>query len=134
MPNDLKSAIPVMARAYLDERSLAIRTADSARLRALATPDCPCQAFADRIDADWHRGRVDAPNFYAIERLGVVILTSKTTGHVTVFYRSHGYRVIDAQGRVLVNVPPDSKTESTVVHVGKFGSAWRVFRVVNIVY
>jgi len=131
-PVDAKTAIAALARAYFLESNQAIRTGSTARLRALTTPNCPCDAFADGIDADWRKGRVDSPAFYTIVDVRAPMLDNANEGHVTVFYRKNRYRVLDRSGKVLVDVPDQPKTVSSSVRVRRTGAGWRVFDVIRL--
>jgi len=131
-PVDAKTAIAALARAYFLERNQAIRRGSTARLRALTTPNCPCDAFADRIDADWRKGRVDSPSFYTIVDVRSPILENSTVGRVTVFYRTNRYTILDRSGKVLAEAPAESTTVSSSVRLTRTRAGWRVSDVIRL--
>lgn len=131
-PVDDKAAIVALARDYYLARNQAIRTGNTASLRKLSTPNCPCKAFADRIDADWRRGRVDSPNFYTIVDVRVPILDNETAGRVTVLYRKNRYIVLSQSGQVLTDVPAESTTVSSSVRLRRTSEGWKVSDVLRL--
>ncbi len=130
-PVDDKAAIVALAREYYLERNQAIRTGSTTRLRTLSTSECPCNAFADGIDADWRKGRVDSPTFYTIVDVTFSILENANTGRVTVVYRKNRYAVIAPSGKVLVNVPAEPSPLTSGVRLSRVGATWKVSDVVR---
>ena len=132
LPADPKAALAAIGRAYYLERNRAVRTGDTANLRALAIPNCPCNDFADGIDADWRKGRVESPNFYTIVDVLSPMMDTATDGHVTIFYSKNSYRLVDSGGKVLINLPDQPKTVSSSVRARRIGSGWKVFDVIRL--
>lgn len=131
-PVDDKAAIVALARAYYAEANLAIRTGNTARLRALSLPSCPCRAFADQVDADWRRGRVDSPNYYSVLEVRNPLLRNLTAGLVTVFFRLNRYVVVDRAGKVLTSAPADATTYSHRFDARRVNGLWRVANVARL--
>lgn len=131
-PVDAKAAIVALARAYFIEANLAIGTGNTSRLRALSIANCPCRAFANRVDADWNRGRVDSASFYTILDVRSPYFRDENTGVVTVFLRTNRYRVVDASGKVLADVAADTTTQSSSVNMSRINGAWKVANVVRL--
>ena len=129
-PVDDKTAIVALARAYYVEANLAIRTGSTARLRALSIPKCPCRAFADRIAADWRKGKVESPTYYTVVDVRTPLIEKPDTGVVTVFYRTNRYLVLAPSGKVLADVAADPVTQSSRVEMHRINDAWKVFNVV----
>jgi len=132
LPSDPKAALAAIGRTYYLESNAAIRTGSTVKLRALSTPDCPCNAFAAGVDADWRKGRVESPNFYTIVDVVSPMMDTATDGHVTIFYSKNSYRLVDSAGKVLINLPDQPKTVSSSVRVRRIGSGWKVFDVVRL--
>ncbi len=130
-PVDDKTAIVALAREYYLERNQAIRTGSTLRLRVLSTPKCPCKAFADRIDADWRKGRVDSPNFYTIVDVKTAILENANSGRVTVVYRTNRYTIRSSSGQVLSELPAEPTDHSSGVRLERTITGWKVVDVIR---
>ncbi len=130
-PADAKAAIVALAKAYYDESNTAIRTGSTKTLREISVPGCPCNGFADQVDADWKRGTVPVSRYYTVIRVDKPVLRSPTVGLVSLVYRTNDYKVIDKTGHAVVNIPVDPKLKSSIVECHRTTGGWKVADVVR---
>lgn len=129
---DIKSTLTSVARKYFAERNRAIETTNTARLRTLAVPGCPCNAFATRIDEDAQKGSILAPAYYTVTAVVNPYLQGSETGFVTVQYRTNGYAVRASSGHYLIQTPPDPVIVSSVIELHKVAGDWKVAGLVRL--
>ncbi len=127
-----RAAIVALARRYYAESNVAIVSGRTSALRDLVIAGCPCNGFADRVEADWRKGRVVSPRYYAVVSVGPAILRTSTAASVTVFYRVSAYAVFDRTGARIQFVPADGQTHSASVECAKVGAQWKVTDVIRL--
>lgn len=129
-PTDAKASVTALARTYFAESNVAIRTGDTKALRALSVKGCPCDEFANFVDAEWKRGTVPVPEYYTVTKVDTPVLRGPTVGLVSVVYRTNRYRVVDKSGHVIVDLPP-APEESATVECRQIAGVWKVADVVR---
>ncbi len=115
-----------LARDYLAESTKAMNTGDTRRLRSLATADCPCNRFPQHYEQVWKTGRVTAPGYYQIHAVLPPVLLSRTTASATVVVTVGREIVYGADGAVLHDYPPTTKTDGLLMDFTKVTGGWKV--------
>jgi hypothetical protein len=114
--------VEAAVRAYFDAANVAIGTGETADLRRLTSPECPCMALATAVE----RIFADGKSVGAKWRLESVDDTGGTqrTRVVSAVYLATAYRDIDLAGRVIGEY--DGHRNSALIRLQLTGATWRV--------
>ncbi|MEP6696192.1 MAG: DUF6318 family protein [Pseudonocardiales bacterium] len=131
-PTDPKAVVVALAREYYLERNHAIETGDTARLRSLSTPDCECLKTVANIESQWQKGRIEAPNYYALTTVSLGFFRSSTIAFVSVHYALNQEAVFDTTGRRVEFYRAEPQPHSTSVECHLVSGTWKVADIVRL--
>ena len=122
--------IKALAWDYFEERNRALNTGDTARLRAMSTPDCNCLAFAKYVEDKWKNGRIEAPGYYNLQEVTYPTARTPTTGFANIVYTLGAEVHIDASGH-RNSAPANPKIHSSSLEFRKIDGIWKVSEVLR---
>lgn len=118
--------IVALSRDYFAERTKAMNSGDTTRLRSLALPSCPCNKFADAVDQSWREGSIKAPGYYKVHAVTYPRSTSPTTGYSNVIFTFTEEVDFDKSGKVIYRFPAHSKPAGATLTLTRVDGRWRV--------
>jgi len=123
--------IVALARDYFMERTRALNSGSTRRLRSMSTPDCRCLAFAKSVEDSWAKGRVQAPGYYKIRQIARPTVTSSSAAFATAIYTTGSGKEFDSLGRVITTYAADDRIESASIDFTRVSGTWKVANVVR---